>query len=35
MHVAVFSIVKIRVRPPDSFQHFDAQAERLYRAQEA
>ena len=35
MHVAVFPIINIRVRPPDSFQHFDAQTERLNRALEA
>lgn len=35
VHVTLFAVVEVSVGTPDSLEHFDAEAERLDRAQEA
>lgn len=35
MHVAVFAVVEVSIGTPDPLEHFDAETERLDRAQEA
>lgn len=34
MYIRLFAVVKISVRPPNSLEHFDAEAQTFYRAEE-